>query len=133
MTGHTVCASSINSTLGIVIVLLYIVISGCAFVRGNIGDELNEAAVAEVKKGVTTRAEVTATFGAPDEILQAAGREIFHYRRYDGKLGYLVILSRLNVKSDNLYVLFTSEGVVHDVVYGKRTNHLDFQVWPFGD
>ena len=122
-----------HSTRAIVLVVWLLNSWGCAFIRGNVGDEINEASVANLKKGTTTRDEVAAMFGAPDEILHAAGREVFHYRRFDGKLGYVLIISRLNVKSDNLYVLFTPEGVVHDVVYGKRTDNLAFQVWPFGE
>ncbi len=122
-----------HSTRAIVLVVWLLNSWGCAFIRGNVGDEINEASVANLKKGTTTRGEVAAMFGAPDEILHAAGREVFHYRRFDGKLGYVLIISRLNVKSDNLYVLFTPEGVVHDVVYGKRTDNLAFQVWPFGE
>lgn len=108
-------------------------LAGCAFVRGNVGDELKNEDIATIKKWVTTRAEVAARLGAPDEIVQAIGREIFHYRRYDSKLGYLVFFSRLNIKSDNLYVLFNRDGVVDDIVFGKRTDQLKFQVWPFGD
>jgi len=122
-----------HSTRAIVLVVWLLNSWGCAFIRGNVGDEINEASVANLKKGTTTRGEVAAMFGAPDEILHAAGREVFHYRRFDGKLGYVLIISRLNVKSDNLYVLFTPEGMVHDVVYGKRTDNLAFQVWPFGE
>ena len=107
--------------------------SGCAFVRGQVGEEFNEQDVQAIQKGVTTRAEVAARLGAPDEIVQAAGREIFHYRRYDSKLGYLLVISRLNIKSDNLFVLFDRNGVVDEVVFGKRTDRLEFQVWPFGD
>jgi hypothetical protein len=122
-----------HSTRAIVLVVWLLNSWGCAFIRGNVGDEINEVSVANLKKGTTTRGEVAAMFGAPDEILHAAGREVFHYRHFDGKLGYVLIISRLNVKSDNLYVLFTPEGMVHDVVYGKRTDNLAFQVWPFGE
>ena len=132
---HTLdCKTILGHSIRALVLLMWVLTSwGCAFIRGNVGDEINEASVANLKKGETTRGEVAARFGAPDEILHAAGREVFHYRRYDGKLGYVLIFSRLNVKSDNLYVLFTPEGVVHDVVYGKRTDNLAFQVWPFGD
>lgn len=115
------------------VVLSFGMLSGCAFFRGHFGEEFDEQAVAAIQKGVTTRAEVTARFGAPDEIVQAADRDIFHYRRYDSKMGFLVIVSRFNIKGDHLYVFFNRNGVVEDVVYGKRTDRLEFQVWPFGD
>lgn len=108
-------------------------LSGCAFVRGHFGEGVDPEAVASIRKGVTTRAEVAARFGAPDEIVHAADRDIFHYRRYDSKLGYLLVISRFNIKGDHLYVFFTRDGVVEDVIYGKRTDRLEFQVWPFGD
>ncbi|HYM37467.1 MAG TPA: hypothetical protein VES96_03600 [Nitrospiraceae bacterium] len=76
---------------------------------------------------------MAARFGAPDEIVHAGDHDIFHYRRYDSKMGYLVIISRFNIKGDHLYVFFNHDGVVDEVVYGKRTDRLEFQVWPFGD
>jgi outer membrane protein assembly factor BamE (lipoprotein component of BamABCDE complex) len=108
-------------------------LNGCAFFRGHFGEEFDPQAVAEIKKGTTTRAEVAARFGAPDEIVRATDRDIFHYRRYDSKMGFLVIISRFNIKGDHLYVFFNRDGVVEEVVYGKRTDRLQFQVWPFGD
>ncbi|MBI4401923.1 MAG: hypothetical protein HY581_09855 [Nitrospirae bacterium] len=119
--------------LTLVALLCLSVLGGCAFVRGNVGEEFKKEDVEAIKKGVTTRAEVAARLGAPDEIVQANGYEIFHYRHYDSKLGYIVFFSRLNIKSDNLYVLFNRDGVVDEVVFGKRTDGLKFQVWPFGD
>ncbi|MGH7255267.1 MAG: outer membrane protein assembly factor BamE domain-containing protein, partial [Nitrospirales bacterium] len=99
--------------------LLLAVLSGCAFVRGQAGEVFSQQDVEAIRKGVTTKAEVATRLGAPDAIVEAGGREIFHYRRYDGKLGYLLIFSRLNVKSDNLFVFFDNHGVVEEVVFGK--------------
>lgn len=120
-------------SMTLVALLSLSVLGGCAFVRGNVGEEFKKEDVEAIKKGVTTRAEVAARLGAPDEIVQANGLEIFHYRHYDSTLGYVVFFSRLNIKSDNLYVLFNRDGVVDEVVFGKRTDGLKFQVWPFGD
>lgn len=108
-------------------------LSGCAFFRGHFGEDFDLQDVEAIKKGTTTRADVAARFGAPDEIVHAGDRDIFHYRRYDSKMGYLVIISRFNIKGDHLYVFFNHDGVVDEVVYGKRTDRLEFQVWPFGD
>jgi len=108
-------------------------LAGCAFLRGQFGEGFDPEAIAAIRKGVTTRTEVAARLGAPDEIVQAADRDIFHYRRYDSKMGYLLIMSRFNIKGDHLYVFFNREGVVEDVIYGKRTDRLEFQVWPFGE
>jgi outer membrane protein assembly factor BamE (lipoprotein component of BamABCDE complex) len=108
-------------------------LEGCAFVRGQVGERFDPETIAAIRKGITTRAEVAARLGAPDEIVHAADRDIFHYRRYDSKMGSLVIISRLNIKSDHVYVFFNREGVVEDVIYGRRTDQLKFQIWPFGD
>ena len=84
-------------------------------------------------KGKTTRQEVALQFGAPDEVVEANGYDIFHYRRFDSKLGWVLFFSRFNVGSDNLWIFFNSQGIVEEVVFGNRTGNLEFQVWPFGE
>ena len=106
---------------------------GCAFVRGEVGEPFSEDHVKALEKGKTTRQEVALHFGAPDEVVEANGYDIFHYRRFDSKLGWVLFFSRLNVGSDNLWVFFNSQGIVEEVVFGNRTGNLKFQVWPFGD
>ena len=118
------------------IVILFLWISlfqGCAFIRGNYGDEFNVEDIQTIKKGVTTREEVAARLGAPDRIMEVNGREIFHYYHYDVKSGTILLFSRTNIRSDDLYVMFNKDGVVEDVVFGKPPDRLKFQVWPFGD
>ncbi|HXF94143.1 MAG TPA: outer membrane protein assembly factor BamE [Nitrospiraceae bacterium] len=114
-----------------------LVASGCAFSRGNLGDEFKPEDVEKIKKGITTRSEVVMVLGAPDRIVQANGHDIFQYYRYDLKSGSLLLLlvnfSRVNIKSDDLYILFNRDGVVEDIVFGKRTDRLKFQFWPFGE
>ena len=108
-------------------------LEGCAMVRGEVGKPFQEDRIGELQKGQSTRQYVAQRFGAPDEIVQANGYEIFHYRRFDGKFGWLLFFSRLNVASDNLWVFFNEQGIVEDVVFGNRTDDLSFQIWPFGD
>ena len=108
-------------------------LSGCAFVRGNYGDNLNVAEIQAIKKGVTSRAEVAAHLGAPDRITEVNGRELFHYYHYDAKAGTVLFFSRTNVRSDDLYVMFNKDGIVDDVVYEKPAEELKFQFWPFGE
>ncbi|TAJ32366.1 MAG: hypothetical protein EPO64_01185 [Nitrospirae bacterium] len=112
-------------------------LNGCSFNRGTVGDELKQENVDAIKKGVSTRAEVVAALGAPDRIIQANGHEIFQYYRYDIKAKGLFLLilnfSRINIKSDDLYIFIDKNGVVDEVVLGKRTDRLEFQFWPFGD
>lgn len=109
---------------------------GCAFSRATLGDDFNRADVAKVKKGETTRSEVIAMFGAPDRIMPLNGRDMFQYYRYDAKSGSLLLIlvnfARFNVKSDDLYVWFNDAGVVEEVLFGNRTDKLEFQFWPFG-
>jgi hypothetical protein len=109
----------------------------CSFSRGNIGDEFKAEDVAAVRKGTSTRTDVVSALGAPDRIVEANGQEIFQYYRYDIKVGSLLLLilnfSRLNIKSDDLYVFFNRDGIVQEVVFGRRTDRVRFQFWPFGD
>ena len=108
----------------------------CSWSRGTIGDEFRPEQVAAIKKGVSTRADVVSALGAPDRIIEVNGQEIFQYYRYDLKAKSLILVivnfSRLNMKSDDLYVFFTREKVVQDVAFGKRTDRLEFQFWPWG-
>ena len=108
----------------------------CSFSRGNIGDEFKAEDVAAIKKGVSSRTDVVSALGAPDRIVEANDQEIFQYYRYDIKVGSLLLLianfSRLNIKSDDLYVFFNRDGIVQEIVFGKRTDRLKFQFWPFG-
>jgi hypothetical protein len=129
--------SSQHCLLGLLILLLLTVASGCAFGRATLGDRLKADDIAALTKGVTSRAEVVARIGAPDRILQANGREVLQYYHYDLKSSSLLLLlvnfSHFNIKSDDLYVLISHDGLVDDVLYGRRTDTLAFQVWPFGD
>jgi hypothetical protein len=112
-------------------------VGGCAFGRATLGDDIRADAVAAVRKGVSSRAEVVSLMGVPDRIAQADGREILQYYRYDLKSSSLLLLlvnfSRINIKCDDLFVLLNREGIVEDVLFGRRTDTLKFQVWPFGE
>lgn len=108
-------------------------LNGCAFVRGEVGEPFPEDRIQTIEKGKTNRQEVAEHFGAPDDIVQANGYEIFHYRRFDSKLGWLLFVSRLNIGSDHLWIFFNSHGIVDEVVFGNRTKNVEFQIWPFGE
>lgn len=124
-------------TMAVPLLLCLTLASGCAFSRGSLGDDLQTDKVEALKKGKTTRAEVVTQFGAPDRIIQVNGRDVFQYYHYDLKTGALILIlinfSRVNIKSDDLYVAFNKDGVVDEVVYGKRTDRMEFRFWPFGD
>jgi outer membrane protein assembly factor BamE (lipoprotein component of BamABCDE complex) len=105
--------------------------AGCAFVRGNYGEEVNQGDVSAITKGVSSRTEVASLLGAPDRIIEANGHEIFHYFHFDVKSGFLFIFSRTNIKSEDVFVIFNAAGIVEEVVSGKKKPPLEFQVWPF--
>ena len=121
-----------GSALTTWLVLMILLGSGCAFVRGNYGEDMNQGDASTIKKGVSTRAEVASILGAPDRIItEPNGHDIFHYYHYDMKSGYVLIFSRTNIKSDDIFVIFNSAGVVEDVIAGKKKPPLEFQFWPF--
>ena len=110
---------------------------GCSFSRATLGDELNAGQIATIKKGESTKSEVVTALGAPDRVLQMNGQELFQYYRYDAKASSLLLIlvnfARLNIKSDDLYIWFNRDGLVQDVIFGKRTEAMKFRVWPFGE
>src|SRR5574341_353819 len=104
------------------LILSLTLLGGCAFIRANMGEVIKDEDVAALKKGVTTRAQVASLLGAPERIIEANGHEIFQYYRYDVKSGMILFFSRTNVKGDDLYVMFNKNGVVDEVVFGRRTD-----------
>ncbi len=56
---------------------IILLLSGCAFLRGEVGEPFSEDRIVELQKGKSTRQDVAQHFGAPDEIVQANGYEIF--------------------------------------------------------
>jgi hypothetical protein len=114
-----------------------ILIHGCAFSRGTLGDDIKTEAVDSLKKGVSTKTDVLALLGAPDRVLPLNGRDVYQYYRYDGKVGSLLLIvvnfSRVSIKSDDLFIMLNQSGVVEEVISSKRTENLEFRFWPFGD
>ena len=103
----------------------------CSWTRGTLGDPFDPERLALVKKGTSTRSDVVQALGAPERIINANSREIFQYYRYDLKAESLLLavvnLSRFTIKSDDLFVWFTPEGVVEDLVFGKRSDTSKFR------
>lgn len=114
-----------------------LLVQGCAFSRGTLGDDIKSESVTAIKKGTTTKADVLSLLGAPDRLLQVNGRDVFQYYRYDAKVGSLLLIlinfSRVSIKSDDLFVILNREGIVEDVISTKRTDGLEFRFWPFGE
>ena len=111
--------------------------TACTFVRGGIGDEFKTDKLAAIQKGTSTRTDVVAALGAPDRVVEANGHEVLQYYRYDIKSASLFLLlvnfSRTDIKSDDLFVFVNKSGIVDELVFGKRTNDMEFRIWPFGD
>lgn len=107
--------------------------SGCAFSRGDLGAPLNDSDVSQIKKGQTTEGQVVAMLGAPDSIQEIDHHQVFHYYRYALKHATVLVFSRVNIASDDVYVFFDDDGIVSQVLSGNRTNELKFQSWPFGE
>jgi len=118
-------------------VMAALLLQGCAFSRGTVGDDVKAEMVATIQKGTTTKTEVVNLLGAPDRLLQLNGRDVFHYYRYDAKAGSLLLIllnfTRLSVKSDDVFVIVNRDGIVEDVISSKRTDSLGFRFWPFGE
>jgi hypothetical protein len=91
-------------------------IGGCAFVRGTYGEEVHTLDLPSITKGSTTRAEVATLLGAPERIVEVNGHEIFQYYHYE-----------------DVFVFFDGNGIVQDIVVGKKKPTPAMQFWPFGD
>lgn len=121
----------------VLIFVSLLIVQGCAFSRGTLGDDLKPDAIASITRGVSTKADVLAALGAPDRLLQVNGRDVYQYYRYDAKAGSLLLIivhfSRLSIKSDDLYVILNRDGLVEDLITSKRTEGMEFRFWPFGD
>ncbi|RMF94370.1 MAG: outer membrane protein assembly factor BamE [Nitrospinota bacterium] len=116
-----------------VLFLSSLLLGGCAFGRAKVGERLLDEQVQQIEKGVTSKAEVVRLLGPPYEVSQTLTQEVFHYTYTDGKLAFLLIFARANVKSDDLYIFFDDKGIVQEVIFGRRTDKLPFQFWPFGE
>jgi hypothetical protein len=107
-------------------------IGGCAFTRGDLGVPFKETDISAIRQGQSTVPYVVALLGAPDEIIRLGNdRQAFHYYHYAMKHATLLVFSRVNIASDQIYVFFDARGVVDRVVSGNRTDGLEFQFWPF--
>ena len=120
----------------LVMLAILLFAEGCAFSRGTLGDEIAVATIESIKKG-ESKADVLAKIGAPDRLIQVNGRDVLQYYHYDAKAGSLLLIlvnfSRLQIKSDDLFVILNQDGLVEDIISSKRTDTLEFRFWPFGE
>ena len=119
-----------------IILAISLLLQGCIVSRWRVGNPIVEESLSQIQKGTTDRNQVVVLLGAPDRIIQGNDKEIFQYYYYDAKspalfLGLLNIIT-FNVKSDNLYVFLDKGGIVQDMVFGKRTDAVEFTLRPWG-
>lgn len=123
-------------TTVLLLIGLSLLINGCVLSRGRVGNPIQEESLSQIEKGITKKESVVTLLGAPDRIIVGNDKEIFQYYYYDGKSPGLILLVfnilSVNVRSDNLYVFFDRQGIVQDVIYGKRTPEVDFTIRPWG-
>jgi outer membrane protein assembly factor BamE (lipoprotein component of BamABCDE complex) len=108
-------------------------IQGCAFFRANYDDDFKQEDVESIKIGASTRQDVTNILGAPERVIEVHDKEIFHYYNYILKSGTILFFSRTNVVGNDLYVFFSPDGIVQQVVFGRQKPPPKLQFWPFGD
>lgn len=98
---------------------------GCVFAETTDGNALPPKAVAGIQPGVTTRADITALLGPPDEVVYS-NREhdplferAFRYRRTKTRQTALFLLLfstfRSETRWDHVVVFFDDAGVVENV------------------
>ena len=110
-----------------------LLLQGCAFFRGNYDDDFKQEDVESIKVGTSTRQDVAEILGAPERVIQVHDQQIFHYYNYTLKSGTVLFFSRTNVVGNDLYVFFSRDGIVQQVVMGRQKPPPKLQFWPFGD
>jgi outer membrane protein assembly factor BamE (lipoprotein component of BamABCDE complex) len=108
-------------------------VQGCAFFRGNYDEEFKQEDVESIMVGSSTRQDVANILGAPERVIEVHDKEIFHYYNYTLKSGTVLFFSRTNVVGNDLYVFFSPDGIVQQVVLGRQKPTPKLQFWPFGD
>jgi outer membrane protein assembly factor BamE (lipoprotein component of BamABCDE complex) len=108
-------------------------LQGCAFFRGNYDDDFKQEDVESIKIGSSTRQDVATILGAPERVIQVHDQQVFHYYNYTLKSGTILFFSRTNVVGNDLYIFFSPDGIVQQVVLGRQKPPPKLQFWPFGD
>jgi outer membrane protein assembly factor BamE (lipoprotein component of BamABCDE complex) len=117
----------------LVVVAAATLVQGCAFFRGNYDDDFKQEDVESITIGASTRQDVANILGAPERVIEVHDKEIFHYYNYTVKSGTVLFFSRTNVVGNDLYIFFSPDGIVQQVVMGRQKPPPKLQFWPFGD
>ena len=108
-------------------------LQGCAFFRGNYDEDFKQEDVESIRIGSSTTQDVATILGAPERVIAVHDQQIFHYYNYAVKSGTVLFFSRTNVVGNDLYVFFSPDGIVQQVVLGRQKPPPKLQFWPFGD
>jgi outer membrane protein assembly factor BamE (lipoprotein component of BamABCDE complex) len=117
----------------LLVVVATTLVQGCAFFRGNYDDDFKQEDVESIRIGASTRQDVANILGAPERVIEVHDKEIFHYYNYTVKSGTVLFFSRTNVVGNDLYIFFSPDGIVQQVVLGRQKPPPKLQFWPFGD
>jgi outer membrane protein assembly factor BamE (lipoprotein component of BamABCDE complex) len=109
--------------------LMFGIVSGCA----SVGRKLDENAVAKIKKGETTRAEVLKALGSPDQMTRDGDGNVtfqYIYVRATAKASTFIPIvgafaGGANVQNQMLMVTFGTNAVVKDLIstYGATESN----------
>lgn len=144
MTDHSSGWGTVTVTVGFLVIML--ALSGCEFRRIAINDPIRTDDVAFIVPGHTTRSEVVAKLGAPDEIAGSDEQAVFRYRfrvakifRVDFSWILLIwspvtpdlVLAHGDLGTDVLQVVFNSNWVVQEHAFANQSPAARFNPWPF--
>lgn len=102
-----------------ILILVILLMSGCV----TVGRKIDQSATDKIKKGETTREEVVASIGSPDQITRLSNGDMtftYHYMRatptpqsFIPVIGPLV--SGSNVQNQTVIVTFGPDNIVKDI------------------
>jgi len=144
VTDHSSGWGTVTVTVGFLVIML--ALSGCEFRRIAINDPIRTDDVAFIVPGHTTRSEVVAKLGAPDEIAGSDEQAVFRYRYRVAKAfrvdyGWFFLLfspvaprmsiARGDLGTDVFQVAFDPNWVVQEHAFANQSPAARFNPWPF--
>jgi outer membrane protein assembly factor BamE (lipoprotein component of BamABCDE complex) len=115
----------IQRALSRLVLAASVLASGCVMSQTTEGTPIDEPRLADIVVGESTRADVAALLGAPDDIIYSnlehdpLFERAFAYRRTKRRTTFLSLLlftaSRSDTNADHVIVFFDDQGVVEDV------------------
>lgn len=110
------------------VVLLAVVaatsLGACSYGAKNLATETHQTIESKLVKGKTTKAEVKAMFGEPQEVSNKKGQETwgYHYTKTSGKEWvpfYVTITGNADGKARVLEIVFNKRGVVQSYEFAE--------------